>query len=734
MITQDQILQIFIQEAQELLESMEQSLLELENDPNDGDHIAAVFRSAHTTKGSAGIFNFSAIVDFTHILEDVLDRVRAGMLFIDADLIALLLECGDHLREMLDVIVVEGTELNEGALKREQDLRNRLTAYQTQTEPMPESPSHNSLNIPAELPVNTQDHNHVASQFWHISLRFGPDVFRNGMDPLSFIRYLKTFGRIVSITTLCDTMPATEIMDAETCYLGFEIDYDTTVDKQTIADAFAFVREDCLIHILPPHSKITEYIELIHNLPETNARLGEILIASGALTPQELERGLNRQKENVEIKGTQPLLGEILVEQHAVETQVVDAALEKQTRNKEQKSREGSSIRVQADKLDKLINLIGELVIAGAGANLIAQKSRDPSFHEATSVVADLVEEIRDSALRLRMVPIGEIFNRFHRVVRDVSNELGKNIDLKITGAETEVDKSVVEKLSDPLVHLLRNSMDHGIEMPEQRVSLGKSPTGTLSLNAYHESGSIVIEITDDGRGLDREKILNKAIERELVSPGTTLSDQEIYNLIFEPGFSTADAITNLSGRGVGMDVVKRNIAALRGTVELSTTPGLGTQVKVRLPLTLAIIDGFLVSVGSASYVVPLEMVQECLELNDEIQEKGEVDCLNLRGEVLPLIHLRKQFNITDSHARRKNIVVVRYGNQKAGLVVDGLEGEFQTVIKPLGKMFSTLRGISGSTILGNGAVALILDIPLLVQKIIDRETNQNAPIKASLH
>lgn len=724
----DQVLQIFIQEAQELLESMEESLLQLEIDPENGDNIAAVFRAAHTIKGSAGLFGFSSIVSFTHILEDVLDRVRDDAIAIDKTLVALLLECGDHLREMVAVIVVDGAELEEQALAREESLRKRLKMYQS-----PNITLANTASESTASPVYVYEDGSVSSDLWHISLRFGTDVFRNGMDPLSFLRYLGTLGRIVSITTLCDAMPAAEDMDAEACYLGFEIDYDSTADKPTIADVFNFVSDDCLIYILPPHSKIGEYIELIRSLPENESRLGEILVQSGALTPQELELGLNRQKETSDASGEQPFIGTILIEQRSVEPELVQAALEKQTRVKDQKSKESSFLRVQADKLDALINLIGELVIAGAGAGLAAQKSRDPALYEATSLVTDLVEEIRDSALRLRMIPIGDTFNRFHRVVRDVSNELGKEIELKISGADTEVDKSVVEKISDPLVHLLRNSMDHGIESPERRVALGKPASGTLRLNAYHDSGSIVIDITDDGSGLNRERILKKAIERGLVQAGVNLSDQEIYNLIFEPGFSTAESVTNLSGRGVGMDVVKRNIAALRGTVELDSQPGQGTQIQIRLPLTLAIIDGFLVGVGSASYVVPLDMVQECVELSDEQrQSNDEISYLNLRGEVLPLIFLRTQFNIEEDRGRRENVVVVRCGGHKAGLVVDELEGEFQTVIKPLGKMFSALRGISGSTILGSGTVALILDVPLLVRQIIQQEAGSYAALPAS--
>jgi len=353
-------------------------------------------------------------------------------------------------------------------------------------------------------------------------------------------------------------------------------------------------------------------------------------------------------------------------------------------------------------------------------------RAKDSGMQEATSVISRLVEEIRDGALCLRMVPIGETFNRFQRVVRDVGRELGKDIELLITGADTELDKTVVEKIGDPLMHLVRNALDHGIETAAVRHSAGKPAKGTLRLNAYHDAGSILIEIADDGGGLNRDRILQKARDRGLVAADATPSDQDIYNLIFEAGFSTAEAVTNISGRGVGMDVVKRNITALRGTVDLGSEPGQGTSVRIRLPLTLAIIDGFLVGVGKASFVVPLDMVVECVELTAaDRQALHERSYLNLRGEVLPFVQLRQHFEVEGAAGRRENVVVVNYAGQKAGLVVDELLGEFQTVIKPLGKLFSTLRGISGSTILGSGEVALILDVPSLVQQAVQREAQQ---------
>jgi two-component system chemotaxis sensor kinase CheA len=355
---------------------------------------------------------------------------------------------------------------------------------------------------------------------------------------------------------------------------------------------------------------------------------------------------------------------------------------------------------------------VGELIIAAASANLDARRTHSAQLQESTSRLAGLVESVRDSALQLRMVKIGATFNRFQRVVNDVSRETGKDIELVVTGEDTELDKTVVERIADPLTHLVRNAVDHGIEAADVRIGRGKPAQGTVRLNAYHDSGSVVIEVSDDGGGLKRERILAKAVERGMIESGRTLSDAEVFALIFEPGFSTAEQVTNLSGRGVGMDVVKRNIAALRGSINIESAEGSGTKVSVRLPLTLAIINGFLVGLGKSTFVVPLDMIEECVEFSPQLAH----DYTNLRGRALPFIRLRELLNITGARGRRENIVVVNYGGQKAGLVVDELLGEFQTVIKPLNRMFNAVRCVSGSTILGSGEVALILDVPALVQ------------------
>jgi len=683
-INLDQAQQTFIVEARELLQAMEESLLQLENEPGDQNAIGAVFRAAHTIKGSAGLFGLASIVSFTHIVEDVLDRLREGSIAVDARLIAVLLESGDHMLELIDVVASRGEQLQAPALKREAALRQALQTYQ--------APSATpAAEVALASTVATSEQTEV---LWHISLRFGVDTFRNGMDPLSFLRYLNTLGQMILVTTVTDSIPPVESWDPESCHLGFEIDFRSAASHAAINEVFDFVRDDCTVQITA--------IDEAHERPQPTST------------------------ELVSLTERNPVLAsaELLGDQRALPRMPTQAATaERASPGSEQKSKDGHYVRVNADKLDELINLVGELVIASAGASLLARSCNNNSLQEASSTVSGLVEEILDGALHLRMIPIGDTFNRFRRVVRDVSQELGKDIELIISGAETELDKTVVEKIGDPLMHLLRNSMDHGIESAEVRRVAGKPAKGHLSLNAYHDSGNIVIEIADDGAGLNRERILEKAQQRGLVTSDATLTDQEIYNLIFEAGFSTAEAVTNLSGRGVGMDVVKRNITLLRGTVDLDSQPGQGTLVRIRLPLTLAIINGFLVGIGQSTYVIPLDMVQECIELDEQDRQNSRDNgYLDLRGEVLPLVYLRDHFKHDGPPGRRQNVVVVRYAEHKAGLVVDDLLGEFQTVIKPLGMLFGALRGISGSTILGSGAVALILDIPALLNQIVQVE------------
>lgn len=728
----EEILSVFAQESREQLEEMEAGLLRMEQGEVDADTINGIFRAAHTIKGGAGVVELGHVEKFTHVLENLLDRLRNNEIAVSDSLITALLTGCDHLGVLM-ARVESGHHDPDPELEEEgarvAEMLGVFGEEQTAASAMPDT-TDPALEVDASGTAMTD--------CWHISIRFGQDVLRQGMDPHGFLRYLLSLGEIAHIETLYDGMPSADEMDPEACYLGFEVTFRSHADKAAIERVFDFVRDDCDLHILPPHSRVSDYLGLIESLPEESFRLGEILVRSGALTQEELDQGLRRQKVSetlatrvAEDEGLPPPpappLGEILVKQQVVQPEIVEAAAAKQKKVADKKAAEARLIRVQADKLDHLIDLVGELVIAGASANLLAQRSRQGALVEATSVLSRLVENIRDSALQLRMVQIGETFNRFQRVVRDVSKELGKDIELKISGGETELDKSVVEKIGDPLMHLVRNSMDHGIEPAEVRVANGKSVQGRVELNAYHDSGSIVIEVADDGGGLNRDKILAKAIEKEIVQPGQQLTDHEICNLIFEAGFSTADKVTNLSGRGVGMDVVRSNIQALRGSVDVDSTPGEGSRFTIRLPLTLAIIDGFLTGVGKSCYVIPLDMVIECIELRERADDRNY---LNLRGEVLPFVRLRDVFDVPEAPPLRESVVVVQYAGNKAGIVVDHLLGECQTVIKPLGALFRNVQGIAGSTILGSGEVALILDVHALIRRCSRQEDGRVAAQK----
>ncbi len=708
-----QALQSFIVEAQELLSGMEQGLLELEQNA-DPENVNALFRAAHTIKGSAGLFGLDGIVRFTHHMETLLDSMRTGAVTPSEPVIGALLDGRDHLALLVDLAArgedaAPHREVEQALVARLQGVQGASGGALTQVNPAP-APVPRATE-PDRVTVLPQAAAETGT--WHLSLRFGEDCLRHGMDPLSFVRYLRGMGDIVGLTTVSDAVPELDELDPEASYLGYEINFRSDASKEDIEAVFEFVRDEATIRILPAHSRIADYVDLIHSLPENDLRLGDILVQIGTLTRHELTEALKEQQADDNDAGSHAPLGEILTRDGAVQQPIVQAALDKQRQTKERRAREGQMLRVPADKLDVLINLVGELVIASAGNALQAQSGPQA---EAAAQVTRLVEEIRERALKLRMVEIGETFARFQRVVRDTARELGKDIALHIHGADTEMDKSLVEAIADPLMHLVRNAMDHGIERPEVRQQHGKPAQGNLRLSANHDAGSIVIEVADDGAGLNRDRICAKAVERGLLTAeaAAALPDPDVWLLIFEPGFSTADAVTDLSGRGVGMDVVRRNIESIRGTIDIQSTAGQGTTMRLRLPLTLAIIDGFLVESAGRSYVLPLDAVVECLQYQPVNSGQGYI---SLRGEVLPLLDLRQALG-SDPHAgtpARQNVVVVHAAGQRAGLVVDALLGEYQTVIKPLGALFAHLRGIGGSTILGNGVVALILDVPALL-------------------
>ncbi len=730
----------FISEAREQIESIEQLLLQLEEQPHDQELLGALFRCAHTVKGSAGIFGLTRVVEFTHHVETLLDQLRAGRLILDLAISTLLLQCNDQIRVLIDQAGAPDAIDTPSQVEQRADLVTRLhslihgatgakaieadastlAAFATGSGATSAEP-----NAPTTQSAPTASSEGPARR-WHVSALFGREVFRNGMDPLTLLAYLDTLGHVAA--TSCDraAIPALDQIDPESCHFGFEIGLDTAATRQEIEAAFDFVRDDCELHLVEPAAPPCRYAELIEQLPN-HTRLGEMLVEVGAITRGQLDACLIEQAQARTSPSAQdggpgkpaPLLGELLQAKAGVSPQAVSAAIGKQQKQREASlADDGRFIRVQADRLDAVINLLGELVIAGAGASMLARQTRQGSLIEANQTVTRLVEQIRNGTLQLRMVPIGETFARFRRVVRDTASQLGKEVVFEIVGGDTELDKSMVERIADPLMHLVRNGLDHGLETPAERLAAGKPAAGRLVLSARHESGGILIRIDDDGRGIDRQRVLQRAWERGLVEPGVVPADADILTLIFEPGFSTAAQVTELSGRGVGMDVVRRNIEALRGSVVVHSTFGTGTRIDIRLPLTLAIIDGFLVGVANSKFILPLEAVVEVISAGPPTSRPDDHGryCVELRGEMLPVVDLRTLYELDAPPAEATSILVVQAGGPPFGLVVDALLGQHQTVIKPLGPIFRTLRGISGSSILGNGEVAMIFDVPSLGQ------------------
>lgn len=698
------IKQTFISESTDLLETMEEALLKLEKNPEDGDIINTLFRSVHTIKGSSGMVGFEDIEKFTHTFENVLTQVRNGKLGINQNIIDTFLDCKDYISEMIRICAIEDSILPEETRIKGDLLKiklQKLINEEKKEEKIECTDLGNSVN---------------KEGVWHISVKFSYEILTYGFDPLSFINYMLKIGEIKYIFINEQELPLLEDLEPELCYLSFEIGLLTQLGKKAIEDVFELIIDDVKLRILPPNSKIDEYKKVIEDLKTNAEKLGEILVNAEVITSKELEEALHQQYVKKVYMSEEKKIGEIIVEEKMTHKPVVDVALEKQKKIIEQKQKENRTIKVASDKLDHLINMVGELVIATAGLNQQAIKIGIKELFESVSIMTRLVEDIREKAMQLRMVPVGETFSKFQRIVRDICKETGKEIELRISGGDTELDKNVTEKINDPLMHLIRNSCDHGIEMPDEREKMGKPRKGIVEINAYNDAGSIVIEIIDDGRGIDKEKILKKAINMGLIQENQQLLEREIFNLIFHPGLSTAENVTKFSGRGVGMDVVKKGIESLRGVIEIDSKKNMGTVVRIKLPLTLAIIDGFMVSIDEANFIIPLEMVIECLELNENVKkETNSRKYINLRGDVLPFVRLRDVFSITSQAPTIENVVVVRSGQEKLGIVVDKLKGEVQTVIKNLGVFYKNYKHISGATILGDGNVALILDVQNLI-------------------
>ncbi len=688
--------QAFSVEATELLTELESALLMLESQPDAQDIIDRVFRAMHTIKGSGAMFGFDDIAAFTHDVETVFDLVRNGELAVTARLLDLTLKARDHIANLLSASIAdEEPDLEHGAAITRQlrELAGNVA--------------------PVEMPAPRADAAEEGVESTTLRIRFRPyeDIYLSGNNPLAILDEIRDLGETIAFPYM-DRTPALESLNPERCFVRWDVICSTTEPISKVEEVFLFVEDDSdvEIHVIDQGGDALGEYEY--------KKLGEILLERGDLRQEDLRKILKEKR----------FLGEELVSAGVVSPVQVQAALTEQkvvrqkreSRQVREKTVEtATSIRVAAEKLDTLVDLVGELVIVQAQISQMVSERRDASLSMLAEELGRLSDELRDSTLGIRMLPIGATFNKFRRLVRDLSAELGKEIELTTRGEETELDKTVIERLNDPLVHLLRNSIDHGVEQPEDRVARGKPRHGSILLTAEHSGGEVLICIKDDGKGIDAKAVLAKAVERGLVHPEAELSEKDIFNLLFLPGFSTAQQVTNVSGRGVGMDVVKRGIDQLRGMVEIESELGVGATITIKLPLTLAIIEGLQVKVGEEFYVIPLSLVEECVELIRKDHERNGEQIINLRGEIVPYIRLREWFDVPGEELTIEQIVIVGVQGARVGVVVDHVIGEHQTVIKSLGRLYKAVEGISGATIRGDGAMALILDVPKLVQSAV---------------
>lgn len=687
----------FREEAYELLTDLESSLLELEENPADLEIVGAVFRAMHTIKGSGAMFGFDDISSFTHDVETVYDLVRNGELGVTGKLVSLSLAARDQIKAMLDA-TCGGDSCD---LARTEELRAAFRALIPVQEGAPATAASASAKVEKPTAVRQRTYR----------IRFLPnrEIALSGTNPLCLLNELRELGKCQVVAQMDDVPPLADL-DPEQTYAYWDVILTTGEELDAIKDVFIFVEDDCRIQI-----DLIDDEELL-GTDSSYKKLGDILIERGDLAPEALQEVLRQQKR----------VGEMLVEAKVVSPSKVASALAeqqqiKEVRSQQQKQQGGgdaASIRVPADRLDRLVDLVGEMVTIQSRLSQTALGREDAELISIAEEVERLTAELRDNTLNIRMLPIGTTFSKFKRLVRDLSQELGKEIELTTAGADTELDKTVIEKLNDPLVHLIRNSIDHGIEAPEKREAAGKKRQGSIRLAAIHSGDSVIIEIVDDGGGLNEEAIRRKAVERGLIGEQEQLSRHELFQLIFAAGFSTAQKVTGVSGRGVGMDVVKRAIEALRGSIDIDSVAGQGTTIRVRIPLTLAIIDSLLVAIGEDCYVIPLSIVEECIELTraDVAAAHGR-NLVRVRDRLVPYVHLRDEFAIADEPPEIEQVVITAVNGHQVGFVVDHVIGEHQTVIKSLGRMYRDVQGLSGATILGDGKVALILDIPQLIQR-----------------
>ncbi|MEW5814621.1 MAG: chemotaxis protein CheA [Spirochaetota bacterium] len=699
------------EEATEILNEMENMLIELETAPEDNDLINNVFRALHTIKGSGSMFGFDKIAAFAHEIETLFDMVRSRKTKINRHIIDLTLSARDYIRLLLDNADDESFEPQEGKY-----LVDSIRACTCPPEPTTGGKEKSAGAGSAVVQPAVDNINKT----YRIQFKPNGEIFLRGVNVSLVLEELKGLGNCI-IFAHTDNLPVLEEMNPELCYTNWTIILTTGRGLDAIKDVFIFIEDYSEIKI--------EIIDEGEGLDaeEDYKRIGEILYEQGHITEQQLNDILSKKE----------LFGNIAVEKGIVTEDKLQSALEEQQyvrdlRKKRKDIYSTASIRVSNEKLDNLVDLVGELVTlqarltqrtgeAAQGGNLI-----DPELESISESFERLTSELRDNTMNLRMVPLAETFKSFYRLVRDLSNELGKEIDIATYGSETELDKNIIESLKDPLVHIIRNSVDHGIESADERTRKGKPVKGKITLGAEYSGANVLIKVSDDGKGLDADKIKRKAVEKGLISKDTVLSKPELLSLIFAPGFSTAEKTTSVSGRGVGMDVVKKNIERLRGSIEVTSEENKGTEIILKIPLTLSIIDSLLVQIGEGRYIINLSVVEECVDLTkDIVKDSKNRSMAIIRGELIPLINLRRIFNVHNQKPQVEQVVITSVDNQKVGLIVDEVISQHQTVIKPLSRAFKDIDEISGSTILGDGSIALILDAYRIAKKVEESTFNR---------
>ncbi|GHC82943.1 chemotaxis protein CheA [Novosphingobium pokkalii] len=657
-------------EAGDLLDQIEQALLDLSNRLDDRGLIDAVFRGLHTLKGSGAMFGFDALATFTHHCETAFDRVRKGFFPATAELVHVILSAMDHMRALVDG---DGSGLEATGAA----ILGRLQAA------LPES---GTVTAAPETEDAAPEAASEGAGGWHLRFRLPPSALANGTNPLSLLDELRELGEC-RVVALCDALPPLPDLIPTECLIGWDVTLTGAIAREAIEDVFIFVMDDMDMELTP---------------------LASVAIESAAGP------------------APQPEPGSSLPAAPVVATPATDAAAR-------QAPRAGESVRVPAERLDVLMDRVGELVIVQSRLSQLANSgligaSGEVALRSISEEIERLVSEMRDTMMVLRMVPVANLFGRFRRLIHDLARDTGKAIELLTEGEATEVDKTVTEQLADPIVHLIRNACDHGLETPEERLAAGKPATGRVMLTAAHAGGEVLITITDDGRGINRERVRAKAESNGLIQPGQALSDHELLQMIFHPGFSTAAQVTNLSGRGVGMDVVKRTIEGLRGTIDIASQEGKGSTFTLRIPLTLAIIEGLLVRVANGCYVIPLAAVEECIELTAEEDRRTRGrSMIQLRDALVPFLRLHDLFDTGAEPDEHQKIVVISAAGERVGLVVDQIIGSHQTVIKSMSGVHRDVHSFSGATILGDGSVALILDIMQLVATGQQREARLRA-------